>query len=107
MTSLGDAFKLVCVEVNLSNNKIIIKDSIVEVNVVIESWFPKEIVCSQATISVEEVKDGKRQSDLPNPRPHEPSSERKHSGLGRRHSAQNQKNSSGDSQHNRYVTTLK
>ncbi|KAJ9595261.1 hypothetical protein L9F63_013449, partial [Diploptera punctata] len=63
MTSLGDAFKLISVEVNLSNNKIIIQDCIVEVNIVIESCFPKEIVCTQATISVEEIKDGKRQSD--------------------------------------------
>ncbi|XP_069695323.1 trafficking protein particle complex subunit 10 isoform X2 [Periplaneta americana] len=101
MTSLTDAFKLVCVEVNMSNNRVIIQDCTVEVNVVIESCFPKEILCVRAAISLEEMKDNKKQNDSPNPRPHESPVERKHSSGGRKQVAQTQRNSPGDTQQSR------
>jgi hypothetical protein len=99
MTSLADAFKLVNVEVSRNSSKVIIQDSTVEVIVVIESCFPKQIPCVQAAISVEGTKDGKRQSGLTNPHPQEPPVERKQSSGGKRQSIQLQQNSTVDTQH--------
>jgi hypothetical protein len=100
MTSLTDAIKLVSVEVNQNGNKVIIQDSTVEVNVVIESCFPKHILCVQAAVSVEATKDGRKQNDLPNPRPQEvPAEKRQGSGGKKQQSIQSQRNDTGDTQH--------
>jgi hypothetical protein len=96
MTSLTDAFKLLGVEVNQNNNKVIIQDSTVQVNIVIESCFPKPILCVQAAISLEATKDGKRKNDLPNPRPQELAGQ--NSSGRKQHSVHSQQNDSGDSQ---------
>ncbi|XP_021932391.1 trafficking protein particle complex subunit 10 isoform X2 [Zootermopsis nevadensis] len=99
ITSFTDAFKLVSLEVSQHGNKVIIQDSTVEVNVVIESRFPKLILCINAAVSVEGVKDGKRQNDLPNPRPQEvPAEKRQGSGGKKQQSIQSQRNDTGDAQ---------
>jgi hypothetical protein len=100
MTSLTDAFKLVSVEVNRSSSKVIIQDSTVEVNVVIESCFPKQVLCIRAAVSIEGTKDGKKQNDLPNPRSQELPVDRKQSSGGKKQqSIHSQRNSPGDTQH--------
>jgi hypothetical protein len=98
MTSFADAFKLVNVEMSQSSRKVIIQDSAVEVVVVIESCFPKEMPCVQAAISLEGTKDGKKQSDSPSPRIQELPAERRQSSGGKRQSIQSQQNSTGDTQ---------
>jgi hypothetical protein len=100
MTLLTDAFKLVNVEVNHNGSKVIIQDSTVEVNIVIESCFPKQILCVQAAVSVEAIKDGRRQNDFPNPRPQEvPAEKRQGSGGKKQQSIQSQQNDTGDTEH--------
>jgi hypothetical protein len=98
MTSFADAFKLEKVEVSQSSRKVIIRDSTVEVVVVVESCFPKQILCAQAAISLEGSKDGKKQSDPPNPRSQELPVERKQSSGGKRQSVQPQQNNTDETQ---------
>jgi hypothetical protein len=99
MTSLTDAFKLLGVEVNQNNNKVIIQDSTVEVNIVIESCFPKPILCVQVAVSLEATKDGKIKNDLPNPRPQELAGEGRQNSSGKKQqSVHSQQNDSGDTQ---------
>ncbi|XP_067013704.2 trafficking protein particle complex subunit 10 [Anabrus simplex] len=54
VTSLADAFLLLCVEVKLSKEKSIIKDSDIEVQVEVESRFPVSLHCQRAAVSYEE-----------------------------------------------------
>jgi hypothetical protein len=100
MTSLNDAFKIVSVEVNQNSNKVIIQDSTVEVTVVIESCLPKQILCVQAAVSIEAMKDGKRQNEMSNACQQEQPVERKQSSGGKKQqSVQSQQNTTGDTQH--------
>jgi hypothetical protein len=84
--------------VNQNDSKVIIQDSTVEVTVVIESCLPKQILCVQAAVSIEAVKDGKSQNEMPNAFPQEQPVERKQSSTGKKQSEQN---TTGDTQNHK------
>lgn len=53
MTELGDSFVILSMEVNLTDH--VIQDCIVSIKISVQSLLPRQVVCTRASVSVEQV----------------------------------------------------
>lgn len=59
LSELNECFKVIAVEIISSERENYVKDSPVRINLTLESFFPREVLCHRAAVSVEDYKEPK------------------------------------------------